>query len=357
MKNVVKQINYISRRFGVFVFVILLAQASTNYKLQSYGFGSGGVGDSTSGNYGLNAISGEVSENQLSSGTYKANPGIEFTQMANEPPAPTFVNTTGYWYDQLHFVVTTGGNPTDTLYVIGISTDNFVTTNYIQADDTVGATAVYQTYTNWGGASGENVLGLQPSTAYKIKVRAKQGKYSESGWGPVGSASTSGPSMIFDIDVSATDSETDPPYIVDFGNLAVGSVNDSPVKVWIDFETNADNGGNVFVYGLNGSLRSAGVLYSINSATGDLSSLTEGYGARGLSNTQGSGGPLNIVSPYNGSSNNVGVLDTTIRTIFSSTAPVFSGRGSFILKSKITNTTPAASDYTDTITAISSAAF
>lgn len=341
-------------------FVVLLAQSSTNYKLQSYGFGSGGVGDSTSANYGLNAMSGEVSENQLSSTNFKANPGLEFTQMANVPNAPTFVNTTGYWYDQLHFVVLPSANPTDTIFAIAISSDNFVTTNFIQNDNTVGpvlGSEDYQTYSAWGGSGGQNVIGLVPSTTYKIKVKAMQGKYSETGFGPVSSASTAGASMIFDIDVSATNSETSPPYAVDFGGLTPNTVNNSPVYVWVDFETNATSGGKVYIYGQNGGLLSPTTSYNVTSVTGDLGALTEGYGAIGSTHSEGSGGPLAFASPYNGAADNVGILDTSIRDIFTTTGPIFTGRGSFLLKTRITSITPAAPDYADTLTVIAAAAF
>jgi len=46
------------------------------------------------------------------------------------------------------------------------------------------------------------------------------------------------------------------------------------------------------------------------------------------------------LSPYNGAADNVGLLDTTKRTIFdSSSQPVTNGQGVFNLKAKASNTT------------------
>lgn len=356
MLNMAKIINSISRRFGTLCFVILLAQSSSHYQLRSYGFGSGGVDNATSANYGISGISGEVSENQLSGTNFNANPGLEYVQMANVPLAPTISNPSS-WYNKLHFVVNPASNPTDTTFVIAVSLDNFATTKYIQADDTLGSTKVYQTYTNWGGSGGQDVIGLNANTTYKFKVAAIQGKYTETPYGPVASGSTVDPSIDFDIDVSATDTETDPPYIVDFGDLTAGSVVDSPVRVWFDFGTNANYGGNIYVYALNSGLNSAGAAHKINSMTANLDSVTEGFGAQGKSVTQSSGGPLTMVSPYNGSGNNVGITDTSIRNIFTSANPITAGRSSFIFKAKISGMTPASNDYSETLTAIAAASF
>ena len=56
-------------------------------------------------------------------------------------------------------------------------------------------------------------------------------------------------------------------------------------------------------------------------------------------------------------SNNVGVLDTALRLAYTSTNPVTAGRGSLVLKAKSQVSTPAASDYTDTLTLIAAASF
>ena len=54
--------------------------ATTTYQLNSFGFGSGGTGNSATGNYSLEGITGELSGNPTSTGNYTTNPGFIQTQ-------------------------------------------------------------------------------------------------------------------------------------------------------------------------------------------------------------------------------------------------------------------------------------
>lgn len=341
-------------------FLFLFAfPASTNYQLRDFGFGSGGEENMSAGIYSMDAITGETNGNALSSDDFKAGPGLIFTQQANVPPAPTFTNPSSY-YNKLLLVLDDGDNPTDAMFAIAISPDNWATTLYVQSDNTVGATLGiedYQTYANWGGASGELVIGLLSSTTYTVKVKAMQGKFTETGYGPEASVATVAPTLSFDIDVAETDTETNPPFAVAFGNLVANTVTDGPEKVWVDFATNGASGGKVYVASTNAGLASTRAGSSLVSATADLAVVTSGYGAQGSSVTQTSGGPLAFVSPYNGAAANVGIVDTSLREIFASSAPIVGGRGSFLLKAKSSSITPAASDYTDLLTVVVSASF
>ncbi len=339
---------------GFFLFAF---PASTNYQLRGYGFGAGGEENMTSANYAADAVTGEVSAGQLTGSSYNLGSGLSFEMMAHVPPAPTLTNPSNY-YNKLKLVLDTGNNPSDTLFAIAISSDNFVTTNYVQNDNTVGTVLGiedYQTYATWGGGSGFHIIGLTPSTTYKVKIKAFQGKFSESGYGPVATEATVSPQLSFDIDVSAINTDTDPPFSITFASLAAGVVQDSPENIWVDFSTNADNGGRVYVYGENAGLKSDVTATTILSSSGDLASLGSGFGAQGLTAGQSSGGPLSIVAPYAGTSQVVGVIDTTIREIFSTSAPVVDGRGSLVLKAKASAITPASSDYTEVLTFIASA--
>lgn len=333
--------------------------AGTTYKLQSYGVGSGGVANATSTNYALNAISGELSGTQMSGTTYKIGGGYEPTLLANVPAAPTITNPANY-YNKLSVVIDTGSNPSDAKFAIAISSDNFVTTQYVQPDNTIGSSlsiSDFQTYTTWGGSSGFLVLGLQPATTYYVKVEAMQGKFTQSGWSQVAMGATVNPSLTFEIDVSAIDQQTSPPYNLTFPDLVPGTVVTSSQKVWTSFNTNGDFGGNIYVYGQNGGLKSTAVATTIAALTGDLSSLTQGYGIQSQSDTQTSGGPFSVASPYNGTGNNVGVEDTTIRKIYSAPAPITAGRTSFNLQAKVQTLTPAAGDYSEILTVIGAASF
>ena len=337
-------------------FLILALPASTNYQLQNFGIGSGGSSTAASTNYKANVISGEVDGGKLDGTTYDLGSGMEFAQQADVPQAPTFTNPSSY-YNKLKIVLNVSGNPTDTKFAIAISTDNFAAdTRYVQSDTTLGATLGsedYQTYATWGSASGTLIIGLLPNTTYKVKVKAMQGKSTETGYGPIATAATVNPTMTFDIDVASTDIDTNPPFTTNFGDLIANTVTDSPQKIWVDFSTNGELGGRVYVVAQNAGLHSAVASYQIDAVTGNLSALAQGFGIQGSSATNG----LSLSTLYNVAGGNVGVTDTSIREIFASSSPTTGGRGSFLLKAKSSSITPAANDYTETLTVIASASF
>lgn len=331
--------------------------SSTNYSLNSYGFGSGGSANSTSTNYGLNATAGEQA-GSTSSANYKLGAGEKFLKQANVPTV-TLVNG-ARWYNKLLVTVGPENNPSDALFAIAISSDGFVTTQYVKSDHTVGPSlgfADYGTYASWGGATGVSITGLQAETTYEVKVKAYRGNYTESGYGPSASAATSPPVLTFDIDVAATDTATNPPYQVSMGDLLAATVIDSPVKVWTTLDTNGESGGIVYITGENNGLRSSAANYTIASGNVDLSAALEGFGAQITSATQSSGGPLVGAAQYATGGQNVGAPDTQIRNLFTSSSPIISGRGSFMLKAKSQALTPASTDYTEILTVIASASF
>lgn len=346
---------------GLFLSGALLLAAlpgTSNYELRDFGFGTGG-GTASSDNYSLQGIAGELSGNRLGSDTYGLRPGLLGSQLANVPAAPTWQNPDD-WYNKLQLIIDASGNPADATFAVAISTDNFTTTQYVQSDSTIGSSLGledFRTYTAWGGASGMSVIGLSPNTTYQVKVKARQGEFSETGYGPVVSAATAQASLIFDIDISDTDTETAPPYTLAFGSVPPGTVTDSPVRIWLDIDSNAESGALVYVVSSSGGLVSATSGYTITSVTGNLSSLNEGIGAQSASATQGAGGPLSVEAPFNGASANVGSVDTQFKQLLSSSAPLDDGRASFLLKIKTSSLTPAAPDYTDVYTVVATAAF
>lgn len=339
--------------------LLLLAAmpASNNYELNSFGFGNGGAAGAGSSNYKMNGLTGQTAGSGAST-NYKAGAGENYTKQANVPTIA--ISNDGDWYNKLRLIIGPENNPSDATFAVAISSDNFVTTQYVKSDLTIGSSLVfgdYQTFAGWGGASGVMVRGLRAGTVYSVKAKAYRGQFTESGFGPVASAATVNPQLVFDIDVSSSDANTNPPYEIDFGSLLVSTVTDAPKKVWVDLDTNGESGGKVYVSGQNSGLRSTGGSYTIASLTGDLGSAAEGFGAQGVSATAASGGPFNLVAPYNVSGNNVGIADTLIREIFSAPGPLVGGRGSFILKVKTKPLTPSSADYTEILTAIASASF
>ena len=346
---------YASVLAALFLFVI---PVSPNFQLRELDIGNGGGGTSNSANYGYEQVIGQLGS-EMSSANQRGGFGFGFTQMANVPGAPTFTNAANN-YDKLHLVINTSNNPSDTKFAIAISTDNFTTTNYVKADDTVGASlsfSDYQTYASWGSGTGFDVIGLQPNTTYTVKVKAFSGSYTESGYGPTASAATVNPSLSFDIDVAPTDQSTSPPYSTNLGTLLAGTVATGTDKIWVSLDTNANNGGTAYIASANGGLKSTQTSTTIVATTGDLASLASGFGLQVASVSQTSGGPLSSVSPFNGASQNVGAALTNFQSIFTSTAPVTAGRGSISLKAKASDSTPSASDYTETLTVVGSANF
>ena len=199
----------------------LALMQSENYKIK-YETISGGEGPEKSLNYQLSESIGEVGEDQQRSTNYIVGAGQAFGIMSNLPPAPTLVNDgSPAYYNRLHFTINPGNNPSDTLFAIAITGDNWTTTRYIQNDNSVGdnlGSEDWQTYANWGGASGELVIGLEPETTYKIKARARQGDFTMTGWGPESAgAVTVEPFLSFDI-LGGMASGTQPTAI-DFGTL------------------------------------------------------------------------------------------------------------------------------------------
>ncbi len=341
------------------LFLFFVLPASTNYKLEGFSLGSAGGGQVGSSNYSINGVAGEVGGNPIVGSSYGIGPGLVFAELANVPKIT--VDNPGNYYNKLHFVVDTQGNPGDALYAIAISSDNFVTTQYIKSDGTIGSSLAftdYQNYNAWGGSTGSVVSGLLGSTTYSFKAKAWQGKYSETNWGPVATGATVAPTLTFEIDVSATDTHTLPPYAISLGDLYPSNVVNSPVYVWVSLDTNAASGGGVFIYGQNGGLKSVTAGYTIATVNGDLSSggIAEGYGVQGVGATQTAGQFL-ILSPYNGSGNVIGSVNTLVNQIFTATTPVTSGRAHFLVKAKSSTSTPEASDYSESMTVIASANF
>ena len=265
---------------------------------------------------------------------------------------------TANYYNKLHIVIDNGGNPSDAAFAVAISTDAFASeTKYIQNDNTIGSVLGvedYQTYSSWGSSSGFDVLGLIPATTYTVKVKATHGKYTDSGWSSTGAASTVNATLSFSAN---TDSQPSPPFSISFGNIMAGSVTTSTDRINITFSTNASNGGNVYIYNSNSGLYSVVTGDTIASATADLAVAASGYGSRSTYNGQSSGGPFTAQSPYNGAADNVGILDSLIRIIYSSSAPVTNGSGGMVLKAKPSTLTKSATDYTDTITLIAASQY
>ncbi len=254
--------------FGSLLICSILAQSasagptSTNYELKDYAFGGGGTATSSSTNYSIFGVAGEVEFGKPGSANYKAGTGLIYTLQANVPPAPTWTNPATN-YDRLKLVIQTGGNPTDALYAVAISDDSFVTTQYVKSDFTIGSTLSLSDWlpyntgaTNWGGTAGKFIRTLKTGTTYQVKVAAKRGNFTETGFGPTASAATSNPSLTFGISSST----------LTFNNLnPANSFTDNTKTTVLTTSTNAFNG--YITYG-----RETAVLTSGSSTIPDFAS-------------------------------------------------------------------------------------
>ncbi len=337
----------------------LLASAptSTNYTLKSYDFGNGG-GTSSSTNYQVNGLAGsQGGGDTINSTNNTVVGGLQATQNTNVPQAPTLVNPANN-YNRLRLTLNTSGNPSDTRYLIAISPDAFVsTTSYVQTDNAIGTNlsiANYQTYAAWGGASGFLILGLEPATTYTVKVKAIQGKFSESGFSPTASAATVQTSITFSVATSAT---SIPPFNIGFSGLAPGVVQAADEDALLGLSSNALNGGSIYVQGQNNGLTSLLASYTITSATANLASALSGYGAQVISVSQTSGGPLAAVAPFNGAVDNVGILSNSPSPFTTTSGPISNASSTLRLKAKTESTVPSANDYSDTLTFIAAMDF
>lgn len=228
-------------------FPISAGPQSTTYELQEWGFGAGGEASISSDTYSLSATAGEIDSASAESATYRSNAGLIFTMQAQIPPAPTFSNPSNN-YDRLKIIINTGSNPTDTEFAaqISLNSDNdWANAKYVQNDGTIGSilgTEDWMQYNsgvfNWGGASGIYISGLVSNSAYKIRIKARQGNFTETGWGPSTIASTVNPSLTYGVDSTS----------ITFNNLNSGnSFTDSSKTTVISTSTNAYNG--YVVYG------------------------------------------------------------------------------------------------------------
>ncbi len=332
---------------------------TTNYTLQSYGFGSGGTANSGTANYSLEGITGELSGQTATTTNYTTKPGYIETQQANVPKI-TLTNPSSY-YDKLHFVIDQQSNPSDALYALQVcigadwTPTCGGTTMYVKSDNTLGSTlttADYQTYATWGGSGGANMIGLAASTTYYIRAKATQGQFTESAYGPSSNAATVGQQISFCLYTNANCGAGGHSESL---NLLAGTPSTSG-NIGVDFSTNADSGGSVYIYS-TGSLTSAsrpGTPINSSSAgtTTDLSSAPKGYGAQVVTAVS-----ITANAPYSSSGNIVGSLATTIQTILSAGGPVTSNGNQIQLQAKSDNVTNAAADYADVITVVAAAAF
>jgi len=371
---------------------------SPNYRLVDPELQSA-AGEGTSTNYKALFMAGSegISYGKVSSSLYGIGNGQAYTFMANVPKISCFeTSTTGGTtqctglpngmtgicgtpgcYDRAILQIDTQSNPTDTLYLIEVSPDNFVT-NYVVSgvtrtlkSYTSKSSADYLTKVQWETSPWQQVtvLGLKPNTQYSARVRALHGNYTESPAGPTVVATTAVTSASLDLDI-ATDfnTENNPPYSINLGSLTpeVGKILATP-QIKIDFSTNAQQGATVFVNDAFSGLKSTSTSYVLTSSSEDLASSAsgDGFGLQAFDKTQSglSNGFANISSLYVTSASNVGAVSSTIlNTIGCSKTAVLSDctggtstwitDGSILVRigARASLSAPTNTDYSDALT-------
>jgi hypothetical protein len=103
--------------------------------------------------------------------------------LANVPGVPTVSHATD---STLKVTIDVNSNPSATEFAIHETGQD----KYVQADGTLGDSAAWQTYANWGGSSGTTVTGLSANTAYAFEIKARNGDNIETGFGSSASGTT-----------------------------------------------------------------------------------------------------------------------------------------------------------------------
>lgn len=146
------------------------------------------------------------------------------------------------------------------------------------------------------------------------------------------------------------------------GALTTGSVTVSGTPRTATVNTNAKNGWLVWARDSNTGLNSASSAYTIGSTTpgtnSTLSAGTEGYNT-GITQSQvGGSGTITVAVPFvGGTTGRGGGLDTTLRTLASSTGTANTAVITLTNNAAISAITAAATDYTDTITVVGAGLF
>jgi hypothetical protein len=333
--------------------------ASSNYHLNSYSIGPMGTSNSHSTTYYTQSTGGEVSGNPTASTNYKNTSGVVQTEALALPQAPTVTNGSSTYYNRLLVTLNdnagTSSYPSDVTFSVGISTTNCFTSacisgggvQFVQTGGTLSTSQFYQTYSAWGSTSGTTVVGLTASTTYYVAVAAKQGTFTNTGYGLVTTTATVAPSVTFSLSANS---------------LAIGSLLPSSVitsgSLSLGLATNAVYGANIYTTGQYGGLHSTTHGNTIGAPSGgNLATSTDGFGIQDQSVGQTSGGPMAKVSPYNGSANIVGTPSSTYAPIFSTSGPTVGGTGTFDAQAKSSGTDPASTDYQEILTFIAAASY
>ena len=257
-------------------------------------------------------------------------------------------------------------NPEDTLYMVQISEDNFVSD--IKCIDgstfrpkTLSSCDIndFRTEAQWE-TEDFNVQGLAPSTQYYIRASALHGDFTQSDFSSSQNATTTAGSITFDIDIATSSgitTESSPPYSIAFTGayelIGGSSAITAPNLIWLDIESNSTGGVAILQHGKNGGLTSATTTQTITSATANLDTTDDGFGLQNFyidyDDSSPYYGDLTATTNYSGSTNSVGIVNTTNSKIYDGDGPIVSGRTGIKILAKPGTDKTSATDYTENI--------
>lgn len=308
---------------------------STNFRIRGENVsGAGSLG--TSATYSINADLNPFSDLNDSS-SFRQELGYSPRINANTPYPATLANSDNY-YDRLLLTIDDSDNPAETLFAVAISDDNFATVSYVQNDGTVGAALGiedYLSYSSWGGGSGSYILGLNQNTTYKVRVKALNGDFTETGYS---SDSNEATTTVPFVNIAVSDTS------LTLGVLNINSISQT-TTLTVRVNTNAYTGYQVYVNdtgnGVTGGLfNGSGSL--ITSADMTLTEGVNGFGAQGNSAT------ATVDSKYDVSGNIVGALEISTNPLASNVLAVTDEDTSVLFKAALSPST-IAGNYTDIV--------
>ncbi len=158
-------------------------------------------------------------------------------------------------------------------------------------------------------------------------------------------------------------------FVFSNNSQALGTLSSSSVisggGTTVTITTNAPGGWNAWVRSANVGLTSTSASHTINTtgsidaAPSTISTGTEGYVLDAdLTTDAGSGGTVTLAAEYNGTTTSAGgTLSTTLQSFASSNGTANGDVITLIPRTTISGVTPAASDYTDTLTVVGAGIF
>ena len=146
------------------------------------------------------------------------------------------------------------------------------------------------------------------------------------------------------------------------GSLTSASVSVSPTPRTVTLNTNANNGWQVWARDSSTGLNSAATAHTIASTTpgtnSTLTAGTEGYNSGVTSSQVGGTGTITVATAFvGGTTGRGGGTDATLRTVATSNGTANTAVLTMTNNAAIAALTPAASDYTDTITIVGAGLF